>query len=228
MELQVTKRKTEQRGGIVETSSEDETSSDEDNSQTPEDTDQSEGNREGEEAGDAEANDQNGSGNEDSTQGDSRRVRSGEEEETSQGSPLLYAERDTSQAVASTTRETEQLDDITRATTQSEDTTRANKQLGNMTRSTVQSGEVRRGRPKKVGGGKELRIKKVKDLGLRIGMVVKIAAKDGSIVEGTVLRRTTKKTGKFPNNFDVRDNASNKVMKDVNFDRVHWYIEDNV
>ena len=72
VELQVTKRKAEQRGGIVETSSEDETSSDEDNSQTPEDTDQSEGNREGEEAGDAEANDHNGSGNEVSTQGDSR------------------------------------------------------------------------------------------------------------------------------------------------------------
>ena len=101
-------------------------------------------------------------------------------------------------------------------------------QLGNTTSSTVQTGEVRRrGRPKKVEGGKELRIKKVKDLGLRIGMVVKIAAKDGSIVEGTVLRRTTKKTGKLPNNFDVRDNTNSEVMKDVNFDRVHWFIEDD-
>ena len=58
-------------------------------------------------------------------------------------------------------------------------------------------------------------------------MVVKIAAEDGSIVEGTVLRRTTKKTGKRPNNFDVKDNTNSEVMKDVNFDWVHWFIEDD-
>merc|ERR1711867_207586 len=74
VELQVTKRKTEQRRGIVETSSEDETSSAEDNPQTPEDTDQSEGNREEEEAVGAEANDQNGSGDEESTEGENRHV----------------------------------------------------------------------------------------------------------------------------------------------------------
>ena len=79
------------------------------------------------------------------------------------------------------------MGDTTRVTTQSGNTTRGNKQL--KTKPTVQTGEVRkRGRPKKGEGGKELRIKKVKDLGLKTGMLVKLAAEDGSMVEGTVLR----------------------------------------
>ena len=69
-------------------------------------------------------------------------------------------------------------------------------------------------------------MKKARDLGLRTGMAVKIAVEDGSVLEGTVLRRTTKKTGKYPNNLDVRNNANNEVMRDVNFDQVEWHVED--
>ena len=69
-------------------------------------------------------------------------------------------------------------------------------------------------------------MKKTRDLGLRSGMIVKIAVEDGSVLEGTVLKRTTKKSGKFPNNYDVKNNASSEVIKDVNFDLVDWHVED--
>ena len=81
---------------------------------------------------------------------------------------------------------------------------------------------------KKSGGGNSsnLRMKKTRDLGLRSGTIVKIAVEDGSVLEGTVLKRTTKKSGKFPNDYDVKNNASSEVIKDVNFDLVDWHIED--
>ena len=49
---------------------------------------------------------------------------------------------------------------------------------------------------------------------------------DGTVVEGTILKRTTKRNGKFPNNFDVKINASRKVIRDVNFDAVEWHMDD--
>ena len=68
-------------------------------------------------------------------------------------------------------------------------------------------------------------LKKTRDLGLRSGMVVKCMAEDGTVLEGTVQKRTMKKSGKSNNNFDVRNNTSGEVIEDVNFDRVVWYIE---
>jgi hypothetical protein len=73
----------------------------------------------------------------------------------------------------------------------------------------------------------KLRVKKKRDLGLRTGMVVKIGVEDGSVMEGTILKRTTKTGGKFPNNFDVKNNASSEIVKDVNFDTVDWHMEED-
>ena len=86
--------------------------------------------------------------------------------------------------------------------------------------------KTKRSVPKKSGGGRDSRLKKTRDLGIRSGMVVKFMAEDGTVLEGTVLKRTTKKSGKFPNNYVVKNNTSSEVIKDVNFDQVDWYIED--
>ena len=72
----------------------------------------------------------------------------------------------------------------------------------------------------------DLRIKKNRDLGLRSGMVVKIGVEDGSVVDGTVMKRTTKKCGKFPNKYDVKLNANSELVRDVNFDVVDWHMGD--
>ena len=45
------------------------------------------------------------------------------------------------------------------------------------------------------------------------------------MVEGTILKRTTKRNGKFPNDFDMKNNASGKVIRDVNFDAVEWHMD---
>jgi hypothetical protein len=71
-----------------------------------------------------------------------------------------------------------------------------------------------------------LRVKKNRDRLLRSGMVVKIGVDDGSVMEGTVLKRTTKKSGKFPNNYDVKKNDNSEIIKDVNFDVVDWHVDD--
>ena len=46
------------------------------------------------------------------------------------------------------------------------------------------------------------------------------------MLEGTVLRRTTKKNGRYPNNYDVKNNANDEILKDVNFDVVDWHLND--
>ena len=45
-------------------------------------------------------------------------------------------------------------------------------------------------------------------------------------LEGTSLKRTKKKNGKFFNNVHVTDNASSEVIEDANHDRVVWNAED--
>ena len=107
-------------------------------------------------------------------------------------------------------RETEQEGDATRLTAQSQDTTRLTAQLEdlmslakqpeNTTRLTVQTG-----------------------VGTRISGLM---AEDGIVLEGTVLKRTEKKSGKFPNNFDVTDKASDEVIEDANYDQVVWNAKD--
>ena len=76
------------------------------------------------------------------------------------------------------------------------------------------------------GNSSNLRMKKKKDLGLRSGTVVKLGVEDGSVLEGTVLRRTTKKNGRYPNNYDVKNNANDEILNDVNFDVVDWYLHE--
>lgn len=73
----------------------------------------------------------------------------------------------------------------------------------------------------------KLRVKKNRDLGLRTGMVVKIGVEDGSVMEATLLKRTTKISGKCPNNFDVKNNDSSEIVKDVNFDAVDWHMKED-
>ena len=73
----------------------------------------------------------------------------------------------------------------------------------------------------------KLRVKKNRDLGLRTGMVVKIGVEDGSVMEATLLKRTTKISGKYPNNFDVKNNDSSEIVKDVNFDAVDWHMKED-
>merc|ERR1711867_221287 len=43
---------------------------------------------------------------------------------------------------------------------------------------------------------------------------------------GKVMKRTEKKSGKFPNNFDVTAKASDEVIEDANHDQVVWNAED--
>ena len=71
-----------------------------------------------------------------------------------------------------------------------------------------------------------LRMKKTRDLGLRPGMVVKIGVEDGTVMDGIVMKRTTKKSGKFPNNYDVKNKANSEIVRDVNFDQVDWHLDD--
>ena len=79
--------------------------------------------------------------------------------------------------------------------------------------------------PKKSGGGRDSGVKKTRDLGLRPGMVAKCMAEDGTVLEGTVQKRTMKKRRKSNNNYDVRNNISGEVTEEVNFDWVVRYTE---
>ena len=56
-------------------------------------------------------------------------------------------------------------------------------------------------------------------------MMVNLAMQEGSMVEGTVLKRTTKPGEKYPNNYNVQDNTNNIVIRDVNFDTINWFID---
>ena len=65
------------------------------------------------------------------------------------------------------------------------------------------------------------------DLGLRSGMRVQISVEDGSKVTGKLLDRSTKAKGRYPNNFNVLNDEAGEVIKDVNFDKVGWGLEDD-
>ena len=218
----------EQEIGNAETNPEDETSPAEDSLPTPEDiTSQSEGNEEEEEEANAETNDQ--------------------EEDDGE----TNYEEETSPAEESQSTVEENSSDQSAETETSHGTPPGGQAATNRMRPTVQLGDPsylpgldggkevpspevreevksRHSGSKKSGGGNSnnLRMKKARDLGLRSGMIVKIAVEDGSVLEGTVLKRTTKKSGKYPNNYDVKNNASSEVIKDVNFDLVDWHVED--
>ena len=145
------------------------------------------------------------------------------EAEISSGPHALYIEQEGGQTVMKMTRLTTQLGGMTRSTTQAGDMTRLMEWIGGQ--AGTSSRDAWNKVTKKPGGGNESRAKNTRDLELRSGMAIKIMVEDGIVLEGTVLKRTKKKSGKFPSNSDINDNASGEIIEYANYDRVVWNAE---
>ena len=202
---------------------------------------QSEENKEKEETNDAEAEDQKEGGDETSNEketsvtGEEQATAAEEsnygsgEAEISSGPHMLYIEQEGSQTVK--TRLTTQLGGTTRSTTQPGDMTRLMEQIGGQASTSSRDAwnEVTR------GGSQTSRgpfMPHTEREGSQTGTnTTRTSMQPGDMtrpttLEGTVLKRTKKKSGKFPNNFDVTDNARGEVIEDANYDRVVWNVED--